>query len=260
MIRNVNLQKQTDLEISEGVAEVRLRSFSAQKIVILSLFCLVYILAAGCSHDKSPAPVEPVKAPELNPTEKDTESKASKKAPETDPKASEQEPDTLEISSNVKNEEELSDDEEIREEDKPDNEVQTDYVITQDYQHTKPTLMGCYLYEPLQNVALKFGEPLEQFEMSDDQGTLQVWNYNGFAVGFDANEEVKFIEVSSDAINPGLNGLKIGSTSEAAIELLGMPDVNTTFVLNYFSEQAVLKLDLDPETGVIHSIKLFPNQ
>jgi hypothetical protein len=125
------------------------------------------------------------------------------------------------------------------------------------YNQAKPTLLGLTLNASPEAVTGKYGTPKAQFVMEDDSDPITVYDYADFLVGFNKKNQLQFIDVRSSQINPGLNGLKLGQTSGDAIKALGKPDTNTSFVLTYKSTGAVLKLDVDPKSENVNSIKLF---
>nr|WP_275983760.1 DUF4309 domain-containing protein [Paenibacillus hamazuiensis] len=129
--------------------------------------------------------------------------------------------------------------------------------VQESYSQAKPSLMGLTMKTSPETVIAKFGEPKEQFTMDDDTDPLTVFDYTDFTVGFNKQKQLQFVDVRSAEVDPGLNGLTLGQTVEDAYNALGKPDSNTSYVLSYKSEGTVLKLDVDPKSGQITSIKLF---
>ncbi|RKN85062.1 DUF4309 domain-containing protein [Paenibacillus ginsengarvi] len=125
------------------------------------------------------------------------------------------------------------------------------------YDAKKPSLMGLRLSDTKTTVKQKFEAPASEYEMDDDKDPLTVYEYEGFIVGFNRLNGVEFIEVTSKDINPGLNGLYLGQKVKDAETALGKPDTNTNYALHYKANGTVLKLDVDPKTETIQSIKLF---
>ncbi|HEX7057646.1 MAG TPA: DUF4309 domain-containing protein [Bacilli bacterium] len=134
---------------------------------------------------------------------------------------------------------------------------QPDYNVTARFNADKPALMGFTVGAKLADVTERFGKPSDTYTMDDPQEPLQVYDFPGFSFGFDANKKVVFITVSSPDINPGLNGVRIGQTVQQAIEALGEPNTNTDYVIAYTAGGVVLKMDIDPSSDTITSIKLF---
>jgi hypothetical protein len=128
------------------------------------------------------------------------------------------------------------------------------------YQQEKPTLMGLQLGTSSKIVLNRFGEATTQFVMDEDADAITVHEYTDFSVGFNVKNELEFVDVHTTEIDPGLGGLRLGQSSEDAIRILGMPDSNTTYVLSYKAQGTLLKLDIDPKTDTIQSIKLFANR
>lgn len=102
----------------------------------------------------------------------------------------------------------------------------------------------------------KLGKPSDSYDLEDETEMLHVKEYDGFAVGF-VSGKVRFVEVFKAKTSAELNGLHIGDNKDAALKALGKPDTNTSSVLAYKAAKALLKIDLEPKTGTIISIKLF---
>ena len=119
------------------------------------------------------------------------------------------------------------------------------------------TLYGIAIGDSQDAVTNKFGQPASSLVMEDGEETLTVFRYNAFSVGFNSRHEVQFIEVTAELPDPGLGGIRLGSSSSDAIRLLGEPDINTEYVLSYASGGAVLKMDVDPQLQKITAIRLF---
>ncbi|WP_274650248.1 hypothetical protein [Paenibacillus humicola] len=119
-----------------------------------------------------------------------------------------------------------------------------------------PALSGISL-GGLQAAALdKLGKPKDSYPLSSGGETISVREFDGFSIGT-AGGKVIFVEVYGKQADPGLNGLRIGDRADAAAKALGKPDTNTGSVMTYKAGHALLKLDVDPKTERIVSIKLF---
>jgi hypothetical protein len=117
--------------------------------------------------------------------------------------------------------------------------------------------MGIALTHTREQVIGKYGTPVETFAMENGADPLTVYRYSGFQVGFNRDGRIEFVDVHSPEADPGLNGVRLGTTVDDTIKVLGQPDIQTDYVLNYVSETAILKMDIDPNTKQISSIKLF---
>ncbi|MDF2715342.1 MAG: hypothetical protein K0R28_2267 [Paenibacillus sp.] len=136
-------------------------------------------------------------------------------------------------------------------------ESKADNATIEGYNVKKPSLMGIRLTDTKTAVKQKFDEPVTEFEMDDEQDPVSVFEYEGFTVGFNTAGKVEFIEITSKDVNPGLGGLRLGQKVKDAETALGKPDTNTTYALHYKADGTILKLDIDPKTEAIQSIKLF---
>jgi len=133
------------------------------------------------------------------------------------------------------------------------------YDVTGTFDPLHPTLMGIAIGADAAVVTQRFGEPNERYKLPDESEDASVYAYPGFTVGV-RDKQVLFVEVSTRSVNPGLNGLRLGDAREDAVTKLGTPTADSEFVMNYVADGAVLKLDLDPESNKIHSMKLFPEE
>lgn len=125
------------------------------------------------------------------------------------------------------------------------------------YTEANPKLLGIAIYTNKEAVVAKLGPSLVQYVMQDEQEPITVLEYKDFKLGFDQLNMLKFIEIRTAKIDPGLYGVRLGGKVEDVLKALGTPDMNTKYVLNYTSHGTVLKLDIDPDTEIIRSIKLF---
>lgn len=125
------------------------------------------------------------------------------------------------------------------------------------YSIDKPLLVGVAIGEAMDNAAELHGKPPSTFTMEDADDPLTVHEYDGFIIGYNGKKLVEFVEVVSEDIDPGLNGLRLGQTTADASKALGKPDSSTDYVLTYKTKETVLKLDLDMKSRTIQSIKLF---
>ncbi|MCI3920935.1 hypothetical protein MO973_11885 [Paenibacillus sp. TRM 82003] len=133
------------------------------------------------------------------------------------------------------------------------------YDVTGQFDPAIPTLMGVAIGDDAASIAQRFGEPTSTAELPDDAVEASVLSYPGFTIGI-RKQKVLFVEVSTRSINPGLNGLRLGDELDSASEKLGQPTIASDFVVTYAGNGSILKLDVDPDTEQIHSIKLFPEE
>lgn len=241
------------------------------------VFCLVLLLplVAGCL--KKPAEMEPIHPSEHSETPVGIETTESDPEPALPPES-----DPVQGENTDANEEDETKDhisvaspqaEKIEPElpehllEKPDEKKNApgkqpvaDMVDNdQPFNPDQPTLMGIAIGTEIWKVTNRYGEPVNTFPLPDDTVEAHVRVYPGFQIGV-RNNKVLFVEVNSRSVNPGLNGLRLGDTYDKAIAALGTPDLDNDYVIGYTRNQAVLKLDLDPERKTIHSIKLFPEE
>lgn len=128
------------------------------------------------------------------------------------------------------------------------------------FTQSNPTLLGLTVKSSVDEVKANFGKPNGQFIMDDNTDPITVYDYTRFLIGFDKKNQLRFIEIRSTDMETGLNGLKLGDPLAEVYKSLGKPDVNTNLVLTYKASGATLKIDLDPKTQTVNSIKLFAEQ
>lgn len=129
--------------------------------------------------------------------------------------------------------------------------------IHEPFTQAKPTLLGLTLRTSAAVIEQRFGKPKEQFIMDEDADPITVYDYTDFLVGFNASKQLQFIDVRSADLDPGLGGLRLGGTLNEVTQALGKPHNSTGLVITYKASGAILKLDLDPKTKQVNSIKLF---
>lgn len=139
------------------------------------------------------------------------------------------------------------------------NEPYHNYDVEGSFNPSHPTLMGMGIGNKLSSLTALHGEPTNKYLLPDDNVRAAVFAYPGFAVGV-RDGEVLFVEVASANVNPGLGGVKIGDKKDHALYTLGKPTTSNDFVVSYIAGGVVLKFDIDPDTGTIQSIKLFPEE
>ncbi|MEX2414511.1 MAG: hypothetical protein WD424_00085 [Paenibacillaceae bacterium] len=131
------------------------------------------------------------------------------------------------------------------------------YNVTEPYDANNPSLMGFTISAAMDHVIERFGKPLSESIMNDGLEPLQIHEYPGFSFGSNITNQIVFIEVNSSKVNPGLNELHVGQTVEEARKSLGTPDSLNEYVMIYSTNNLIMKLDIDPNSSVIRSIKLF---
>jgi len=125
---------------------------------------------------------------------------------------------------------------------------------------SNPSLLGLHVNDSIQKLLDRFDEPAKEYTLDDEDDPMTVYDYETFTVGFTKSQKLEFVTIQSDKVDPGLNGIRLGSTAAEVTKALGEPDTNTTYVISYKSKNAILKIDVDPKTEKIQSIKLFANR
>lgn len=124
----------------------------------------------------------------------------------------------------------------------------------------RPSLMSLTLSDTVDEVTRRYGKPTRQYVQNEEGESLIVYHYAQFAVGFAENRKIRFIEINPTAQDAGLNGLRLGANHKACLDSLGEPDSDSGYVLTYRTENTILKLDMDPDSDTLQSVKLFNRQ
>jgi hypothetical protein len=125
------------------------------------------------------------------------------------------------------------------------------------YTAEKPLLMGVAIGDTKDRTVTLHGSPTGSYTMEDGDDPITVSEYEGFYVGYNKKQLVEFVEIADASVDPGLNGLQLGQSTSVALNALGKPDASTDYVLTYKTKGTVLKLDVDPKTKSVQSIKMF---
>jgi hypothetical protein len=128
------------------------------------------------------------------------------------------------------------------------------------YSAERPSLMSLTLSDTVDEVTKRYGKPTRQYVQNEEGESLIVYHYAQFAVGFAENRKIRFIEINPTAQDTGLNGLRLGANHKACLNALGDPDTDSGYVLTYRTESTILKLDMDPDSDTLQSVKLFNRQ
>lgn len=120
-----------------------------------------------------------------------------------------------------------------------------------------PMLHGLAIGDSDSKVKKLFGNEIDSYTLEEETESIQVLEYDGFAVGVNDHKTVHYIEVYGNNISAGLSGLQIGDKPDKALRTLGKPEKQTAYLLAYQAQGALLKLDLDPDHNEIVSIKLL---
>lgn len=121
-----------------------------------------------------------------------------------------------------------------------------------------PQLYSVSIGESSDTVMERFGQESDRYSLEEKAGTIQVLEYDGFAIGINQDDKVQFVEVYKADIPTGLSGLRIGDKPEKAVDELGKPSSQSEYLIIYDGEGATLRLDVNPDMNEIVSMKLLP--
>ncbi|SDW55928.1 hypothetical protein [Paenibacillus sp. CF384] len=120
-----------------------------------------------------------------------------------------------------------------------------------------PKLHGISIGDAKTVLDLRLGKQTDSYMIKDEKETITVIEYPGFSIGYGSDKKVRFVEVFEKNVSSSLSGLRVGDSESAVTTALGKPTTHTASVLAYQATGALLKLDLDPETKKVLSMKLF---
>lgn len=127
----------------------------------------------------------------------------------------------------------------------------------QHFDPARPSLLGIALFDTDSSVAERFGNAYVPYTLPGDGSAIDMWEYPGYAFGYDESGRVVYIEISSDDVATGIMGLHTGMSGEEAAKLLEIAYHPDLHVLTLELNEGWLKLDLDPDTHEVLSIKLI---
>ncbi len=122
-----------------------------------------------------------------------------------------------------------------------------------------PSLAGISIGDTKEQLYTAYGRELDMYELTDGHELLTVMEYDGLSIGFDSNQSVHFVELYGKQVHSRLNQLRIGDRLEQVTHKLGKPNRQTESVITFNGSNAVLKIDLDPASDEVVSIKLLPD-
>ena len=128
------------------------------------------------------------------------------------------------------------------------------------FEPKSPSLAGIKLGAADKDVVKHFGLPVETYPLPDDDQTIEIWEYAGFSVGLNETDKVVYIEITSNKVSTGINGLLNGMDGSQAAELLGIQSDTQSNVLAVEVSGGWFKLDLDPDTQKVLSLKLLSRE
>ena len=120
----------------------------------------------------------------------------------------------------------------------------------------RPSLNGIALGTSIHEAARRFGAPLDRYTLPDGSRIVEMNEYGGFTVGF-ADGKAVYVEVYSPEVPTGIHGLAVGGSAEDAVRAIGAVIDPFSNVLVAEVEGGILKVDLDPETRKVISVRLI---
>ncbi|MUT66261.1 hypothetical protein [Paenibacillus sp. NEAU-GSW1] len=122
---------------------------------------------------------------------------------------------------------------------------------------SKPLILGLAVGDLRSKVTEQFGDYIDRYKLEDEKESIEVYEYKGFAVGINEKNTIQYVEVYDGAVSTGISGIRVGDKSEKAVQALGKPQTQNSYILTYLGKGTLLKFDLDPEKSKIVSIKLI---
>lgn len=119
-----------------------------------------------------------------------------------------------------------------------------------------PSLNGIALGTSIHETTRRFGAPLGRYTLPDGGRIVEMNEYGGFTVGF-ADGKTVYVEIYSPEVPTGIHGLAVGGSAEDAARAIGTVSDPFSNVLVAEVEGGILKIDLDPETRTVLSVRLI---
>jgi len=121
----------------------------------------------------------------------------------------------------------------------------------------RPTLAGLSLGMKRGDVARRLGSPAQEYDLPDGSETVRMCEYANVTVGYGPDDAVVYVEVSEPGTDSGLIGIQVGQSGKQAAGALGLAFTAETRVLAKAARGGTLKVDLDPSTQTVLSVKLI---
>lgn len=128
------------------------------------------------------------------------------------------------------------------------------------FQPNSPSLARICLGVSDKDVVQQYGLPAGTYPLPGDKQTVDIWEYAGFSIGLNMNNQVVYVEITSSDVDTGIDGLLSGMKGEQAAQILGVNNDTDTNVLAAKVTGGWFKIDLDPETRQVLSLKLLSNE
>ncbi|TVY04153.1 hypothetical protein [Cohnella terricola] len=125
------------------------------------------------------------------------------------------------------------------------------------FEPQSPSLASLKLGASEKEVVKHYGAPDDSYPLPGDSNTINIWEYDGLAIGLNERDKVVYIEITSNKVNTGVQGLSYGMDGTKAADLLGISAGAKTNVLALEVSGGWLKVDLDPDSRKVLSIKLL---
>jgi hypothetical protein len=128
------------------------------------------------------------------------------------------------------------------------------------FQSSSPSLAGISLGASEKDVVQHYGLPAGTYPLPGDKQTVEIWEYAGFSIGLNTSNQVVYVEITSSGVDTGIEGLLSGMKGAQAAQILGIENDEHTNVLAAEVTGGWFKIDLDPETRQVLSLKLLSHE
>jgi hypothetical protein len=128
------------------------------------------------------------------------------------------------------------------------------------FKPNSPSLARIGLGASDKDVVQRYGLPAGTYLLPGDKQTVDIWEYTGFSIGLNTSNQVVYIEITSTDVDTGIEGLLSGMKGAQAAQILGVDNDAHTNVLAAEVTGGWFKIDLDPETRQVLSLKLLSHE
>ncbi|THF83347.1 hypothetical protein [Cohnella fermenti] len=122
-----------------------------------------------------------------------------------------------------------------------------------------PQLSGIRLGDSASEAEQRLGDVQAEYELPSGRSDIHMKEYAGATVGFDDSGRAVYVELSGSASSSGIKGVRLGGSAEEAAAALGLALAPEDMLLLLDVKGGLLKLDLDPVSRDILSVKLIGN-
>lgn len=122
----------------------------------------------------------------------------------------------------------------------------------------RPSLAGLALGMSRGDAEAALGGPAaDSYALPEGGASVELCEYDGVTVGYDASDEVVYVELASAAIPSGFEDVSVGTPVSAAARALALKPSPASAELTREIADGILRLDIDRTTDTVVAMKLI---